>query len=159
MAISALADNSTPVEVKYYKRSWNGTSVTSAEVTENITPVPDGGAMTSGKYFLNRNITVKDRINLTGSTELILGDGFTLDVKGIYVPARSTLTIYGQYRDTGSINSHPSTGSGIGGKSENDNGSIVIHGGIIKAVGADHCAGIGSNDSCTTGNITIYGAL
>ena len=48
--------------------------------------VPDGGKMTSGKYYLDRNLTLDERIFLTGDTELVLGDGNKLDVKGLYIP-------------------------------------------------------------------------
>ena len=65
--------------------------------------------------------------------------------------------MYGQTEGTGKIYSHPDSGAGIGGYTGYDNGNIVIHGGIIEAVGAKHCAGIGSNDGCKTGSITIYG--
>ena len=90
---------------------------------------------------------------------MVLGDGFTLDVKGLYIPQGSTLEIYSQSdgENAGRIRSHPSGGAAIGGYSENDNGDIVIHGGNIEARGADHCAGIGSNDGNTGGSITIYG--
>ena len=145
------------VSVTYVRQEWNGAEVVSTSITENIPVVPTDGSMTSGKYYLNSNVTVNNRVLLTGSTELILGDGYTLDVKGLYVPEGSTLTIYGQTAGTGKIYSHPSGGAAIGGYSGHDNGDIVIHGGTIQAEGYDHCAGIGSNDGKTGGSITIYG--
>ena len=155
-AAQAKADTGVP----YVERSWNGTSVVSADETHDAEPVPTDGGMTSGWYYLNSNVTVNGRVaSITGDVSLILGDGYTLDVKGLYVPADSTLTIYGQSDGDGAgrFISHPDGGAGIGGYSGHDNGNIVIHGGIIEAKGGEHCAGIGSNDGRTGGAITIYG--
>ena len=156
MGAAASADDQLP-SVAYLQWEWNETELVPIGVTEDIPAVPADGSMTVGKYFLNRDVSVNGRVELTGDTELILGDGFTLDVKGLYIPAGSTLTIYGQAAGTGKIYSHPSGGAGIGGYSEHDNGNIVIHGGTIEANGYDNCAGIGTNDGRTGGSITIYG--
>ena len=69
--------------------------------------------MTDGWYYLNNNVTVDGRVLLTGDTNLILGNGHTLDVKGIFVPQGSTLTIYAQRndKDAGSIISTPAGGA------------------------------------------------
>ena len=152
-AAAALADGAVP----YVERSWNGTQVVSTDQTHTAVPVPSNGNMTSGWYYLNSNVTKNGRVeSINGDVHLILGDGYTLDVKGLYVPSGSTLFIYGQANGTGKIYSHPSGGAAIGGYSGHDNGNIEIHGGTIEATGYDHCAGIGSNDGRTTGTITIY---
>ena len=52
--------------VNYIERSWNGTQVVSETKTMQAQPVPSNGSMTLGKYFLNSNVTVNDRIYLTG---------------------------------------------------------------------------------------------
>ena len=157
-----VTDSQESVSVSYVEHKWNGSAVESETKTADAAPVPSDGNMTSGWYYLNSNVTKSGRIEtITGDVNLILGDGFTLDVKGLYVPVGSTLTIYGQNPDSsldnGKIYSHPSGGAAIGGYSGHDNGSIVIHGGNIVANGYDHCAGIGSNDGRTGGSITIYG--
>ena len=144
--------------VPYVERTWDGTKVVSETKTADAAAVPSSGDMTGGWYYLNSHVTKNARIeSITGDVSLILGDGCTLDVEGLYVPAGSTLTVYGQTEGTGKICSHPSGGAAIGGYSEHDNGNIVIHGGIIQADGYDNCAGIGSNDSRTGGAIAIYG--
>ena len=154
---AALAENIVNF-VPYVARTWNGTNVVSETRTIDATAVPSDGNMTGGWYVLNSNVTKDGRIeSITGDVNLILGDGCTLDVKGLYVPAGSTLTIYGQTEGTGKIYSHPSGGAAIGGYSGHDNGNIVIHGGTVQATGYNNCAGIGSNDGQTTGDITIYG--
>ena len=142
----------------YMERSWSGGKVVSvSRVRQDIDVFPNSTTVAAGWYYLNDNVTVDGRVSLEGDTSIILRDGKTLDVKGLYIPQGSTLTIYGQSAGTGKIYSHPGTGAGIGGKSGSTNGSIVIHGGIIEATGADHCAGIGTNDGKTGGAITIYG--
>ena len=90
---AALADGT----VSYVKRSWNGTQVVSTDKTQTAVPVPSDGNMTSGWYILDSNVTKNGRVeSITGDVCLILGDGYTLDVKGLYVPQGSTLTIYAQ---------------------------------------------------------------
>ena len=147
--------------IDYIECSWTGTRVDSTrQWKEEVQTVPSDGSMTSGWYYLNSNVSVDGRINLTGDTYLILGDGFTLDVKGIFIPQNSTLTIYAQSNGNtaGKIYSHPDGGgAAIGGKSKSNNGSVEIHGGTIIADGDGHCAGIGTNDGKTGGSITIYG--
>ena len=145
--------------VSFVRRSWNGSSVVSEnDERDGVTPVPADGAMESGWYYLNSNVTVNGRINLTGDTWLILGDGYKLDVKGIFIPWGKTLTIYGQSGGTGKIYSHPTSGgAAIGGKSGENSGSVVIHGGVIEAYGDTNCAGIGTNDDKKGGKIVIYG--
>ena len=162
--ISKTEPNADAAEaVSYIERSWDGTEVNyETKTRDNVNTVPDNGAMTSGWYYLNSNVTVNDRIYLTGDTWLILGDNCTLDIKGLYVPQGSRLTIYAQSDgdNTGKLISKPNSGgAGIGAARDNHpGGNIVIHGGNIEAKGDDHCAGIGSNDgNGTTAPIMIYG--
>ncbi len=142
--------------ISYVKRSWDGSQVVSETAYVDAVPVPSNGNMTGGWYYLDGNVTKNGRVeSITGNVNLILTDGCTLDVKGLYVPPNTTLTVYGQSGETGKLYSHPSGGAGIGGYSGHDNGNIVIHGGTIDAYGYDHCAGIGSNDGQTGGDIVI----
>ena len=148
------------VGTAYIQRSWDGEKVVEETkyTSEQAQSVPADGQMTSGFYYLDRDVTVDGRIELTGDTWLILGDGFTLDVKGLYIPEGSKLTIYGQGEEKGKLYSHPNGGgAAIGGYSGHDNGTIVIMGGTIVAEGDGNCAAIGSNDSRATGDITIFG--
>ena len=148
-------------DVSYIKRSWDGKKIVSTSQNAEANPVPADGHMTSGWYYLDSDVKVNRRISLTGDTNLILGDGHTLDVKGIYVPAGTTLAVYAQSDgdQAGKIVSHPSSGAAIGATSgKHRGGSVEIHGGRIEATGHKHCAGIGSNDGDgTTAPITIYG--
>ena len=146
--------------VTYITRSWNSTAVNSTEATRNdVIPFPESQEIAPGWYYVNRNLTINGRVCLQGDTQIILGDGFTLNVKGLYIPSECTLTIYAQSNgeNAGKLISKPSGGAAIGGYSGHDNGNIVIHGGTVQATGASHCAGIGTNDGKTGGSITIYG--
>ena len=163
--IEFRAQSSATDSVIYIERSWDASEkkvVSESKPAESAAPVPDNGNMTSGWYYLDKNIKVDGRINLEGNTHLILCDGCKLDVKGIYVPKGSTFSIYAQSdgEDAGKIYSHPSSGAGIGAKSDNHpGGNVVIHGGNIEAEGHDHCAGIGGNDGDEkdVGDFTMYG--
>ena len=120
-------------DVSYVDHVWNGSAIVTEAKTHDAVPVPSDGNMTSGWYYLNSDVVVNGRIEtITGDVNLILGDGCTLNVKGLYVPAGKTLTVYGQIAGTGKIYSHPEKnqgGAGIGGYKDHDNGNIVIHGG------------------------------
>ena len=95
--------------------------------------------------------------SITGDVNLILGDGCTLNVKGLFVPPGKTLTIYGQSAGTGLLHSETGSGAAIGGYAGHDSGSIVIHGGRVEAFGGTNRAGIGTNDGQAGGAIVIYG--
>ena len=121
--------------VTYIERSWDDVKVVDTEATSprSTADFPESRTVEGGWYYLSRDITINDRVSLTGDTHLILGDGRTLDVEGIYVPKGSTLTIYSQ--------------------SDGENSGKII------AEGDSHCAGIGSNDGngSDTGSFTMYG--
>ena len=146
--------------VPYVKRSWNGSSVVDDPATaETAFLVPSDGNMARGWYYLDRDLNLNKRICLEGDTNLILGDGCTLTVKGLYVPAGSVLSIYGQTEGTGALVSKPSEGAAIGAYPGHNSGNIFIYGGSIQATGANHCAGIGGNDADEgmVPDVTIYG--
>ena len=155
-----LADVDTAVT--YIERRWDGKKVVDEEKTrsEDISPFPNSTSVPAGWYYVDGKVTVKDRVSLSGDTYLILSDGCELNVRGLYIPKGSTLTIYGQSKDSGQLNSDPDGkgGTAIGAYSKHEGGEIIIHGGTITAEGDNHCAAIGSNDGDgTAGNITIYG--
>ena len=116
-----------------------------------------GTDVPSGMYVVRDSVTVNGRVMLGGDTSILLCDGCELNVKGLFIPKGKTLTIYGQSGSTGKLISKPTSGgAAIGGYSMTPNGSIVIHGGNIEAIGDGNCAGIGSNDAQTTDEIVIY---
>ena len=82
----------------YIERSWSDGKVESEKKAKlsGWQEFPENDSVPAGWYYLNRDVTVNGWVSLTGDTYLILGDGKKLDVKGLYVPEGSTLTIYGQ---------------------------------------------------------------
>lgn len=145
----------------YFKAELvNGNPQWSWKYTDNEwIAFPEDKSIPSGRYVLDRDVTVKDRVSLEGDTWLVLTDGRTLDVKGLYVPKGATLTVYGQEKETGKIVSKPSAGAGIGAYSGHPGGNVEVCGGTIEATGHDHCAGIGGNDGngADIGSFTMFG--
>ena len=88
----------------------------------------------------------KLRLNLAGENTLV-GTG----APAIYVAAGAELTLEG----SGSVNATGKNGAGIGGKNEENNGTITINGGTIVAKGDRFGPGIGTGKFATGGKITI----
>ena len=150
--------------VPYVERSWDGEKIVSKKTTRNNgqwQPFPENANITSGWYYLDRDVTKNGRVeSITGDVNLILGDGHTLDVKGLYVPAGSTLTIYGQSdgENAGKICSRPGKsqgGAGIGG----EGGTAYIGGGSLKVILPDrsyNCDAIGrGHEDSVSGTVYI----
>ena len=118
-------------------------------------------------------------IKVNGNVNLVLVDGVSMTVvggpgkAGINVPYGSSLTIYGQDNNTGTLTAsgNPgdewgSGGAGIGGNSVNDYngyencGTITINGGtIIASSGNGYAAGIGGGYYGYCGTVTINGGI
>ncbi|MCR4892286.1 MAG: hypothetical protein K5989_08930, partial [Lachnospiraceae bacterium] len=113
---------------------------------------------------VKEDVTISDRITVSGNAHLILCDGKTLTAEqGIEVTEGNTLNIYGESNSTGTL-----TASGyynydksekapaIGGSSDNC-GTINIHGGIVNANGTGRdCAGIGGAIDEDGGTFNMY---
>ena len=101
----------------------------------------------SDTYVLESDVTIEDRIRVTGQVTLQLNEGCTLTAsKGITVNSNDVLIING----TGVLNATGSNRSaGIGGEYLNNTSSllyagiIIINGGTVTATGGDEAAGIG----------------
>ena len=114
----------------------------------------------TGWYAVTSNTSNSNRIEVTGSVNLILCDGATFtSYLGIEVPTGKSITIWGQSGGTGRLNViWPNTWSaGIGGSLRAGFGSITIRGGNISAVGHQGAAGIGGGYDGTSGVIDIRG--
>ena len=114
-------------------------------------------ALTNGNtYTVTANVTITNRIIVTGTVNLVLGDGTTLHApKGIHVSEGNTLTISGTGALT--IDNVDSWYAGIGIYSGTC-GTINITGGIINVKGGDGACGIGgTTGNAKCGDITISG--
>src|SRR5574344_2192780 len=94
-------------------------STSSALCTSYQTVTSSTSAMSDGWYVVNSNENVSGSITISGTVNLILCDGYTLTVTdGIRCLEGSTLNIYGQSNNTGTLKSSATTQevSGIGGE-------------------------------------------
>ena len=138
------------------------------EVTEPVTVieegvsawnVEDGGAW----YVAEHDVTLTERVEVTGAVSLLLCDGVTLTMeKGVHVAGENVLTIYGQETGTGTLTGFstvPDDCAGIGGNRNEDAGVLAFNGGVIKGVqGGATAAGIGGGDQGDGGTITVDGS-
>lgn len=114
----------------------------------------------AGWYVVSSDVTISDRITISGAVNLILVDGAKLTASsGITVETGNSLTIYGQAGGTGELEATGSSGAaGIGGGDFYATGGIVIiNGGTVIATGGNDAAGIGGGRWGNGGEVTING--
>ena len=123
-------------------------------LTDGTTSWTDGN-----RYVLDSNVTISERITVTGSVTLVLRDGYTLTAsEGIGVNEGNSLTIQAEGAGTGELIANgPSWWSGIGGNDNCSTGTIVINSGHVSARGGNRGAGIGGSATSSVGTITING--
>ena len=161
--------------VSYTAYKWENNALTqTTETVSDYTVVtkdiiknsPDGKGLLSGTYVVTENTTVEDYVYIRkGQTvNLIVPKGVTLTCKqGIgcgYDKNKeyATLNIYGEGKIVANGKKYA---AGIGGKDDETNGSITIHGTEIEATGGHHGAGIGGGEGgqdpdASSPTITIY---
>ena len=111
-----------------------------------------------GWYVVNSDVTIGQRVTVSGDVKLILTDNCQLTVNGgIQVSEGNALAIYAQSTAEGSMGRLEATATGpfdagIGG-SLGSCGTVIIYGGKVNAIADMRGAGIGGSG----GNITIYG--
>ena len=151
-------------EVPYYDPA-DGT----VKTFDTYSPVPETlQTMDTGVYVVTKDVTLSQRLTVTGDVQLVLMDGTILVANaGINVPQGKTLTIWGQSglysvpgealktHGTGVLNATGSNQSAaIGGNRAETAGDIFIRGGVINTAGY-YGAGIGGGDIGVCGRITI----
>ncbi len=141
-------------------------------VTDYTTIDENSTTWYSGWYVVGEEVSISERITVSGDVYLILADGATLTAsQGISVTKGNSLTIYaqsdgekqGKLTATGTGNSRGY--AGIGGNNATnqiDFGTIQIYGGDITATGGTRAAGIGGggvmqNGAELNGKIVIGG--
>ena len=127
-----------------------GSFVTNNIVTSTTT------TLTSGLYYVISNVTVTERIQVSGDVTLNLGEGATLTAnKGIELSKFNSLTINGPGALT--IDGCDHHKSGIGAFQY---GNITINGGTVNVTGGTGGAGIGGDYHNRSGQaITINGGV
>jgi|GEM_PF-6278352 len=132
----------------------------SLKTAENVTVIDAFTfEMESGWYAVTADVTVDYRIICTGEINLILADGCTLTaVRGVSVndENNTSLTVYGQQSGSGKLVTENVTAysAGIGGDDTYSSGQITINGGTFDVVGGNCGAGIGGGYN-GNGNVTI----
>ena len=110
-------------------------------------------------YVVNEDAEIDERVEVSGTVNLVLCDGVTLTVeKGIHVTGENSLTIYGQEARDGRIDATAiEEQAAIGGNSDEPGGILTINGGTIDVKGGVDAAGIGGGfgSNGTGGYITI----
>lgn len=135
--------------VEYIERGWDGSAVTEQPKTvDTYTPIDEStvtwnGSTTGGWYVAQGDITINQRVTVTGDVHLILTDGCTLTVNGgIQVEEGYSLTIYGQSdgadtmgKLTASITSENTDlyNAAIGGNAGETGGTLTVCGGTVEA--------------------------
>ncbi len=147
---SSTAFAATVSNVEYIDANGNKQTCASAPVVENGTIT-----WSAGWYVVDSDVTIAERITVSGEVHLILADGYTLTAeKGINVSDGNSLTIYGQSGDTGELEAigtgndasiggngganggTDDDGYGIAGGPGTKSGVITINGGTITAQGS-----------------------
>lgn len=138
----------------------------SKQTADNVTVVESSTtAWSDGWYVVNSNVTIDNRVTVSGKVHLILADGASLTANGgINVAENNSFTVYAQSveKNMGTLTvTGGSYGAGIGGRNGDKNGSscgnITINGGTVTATGGPEGAGIGSGSHGSYDTITING--
>ena len=137
-----------------YSESGNWPEERFADLTADQAEWEDGYV-----YRAAGNITIGQRVNVTGNVTLDLAEGATLTCAcGISVFPNNSLTIGGSGTLIADA-SHYEQAAGIGGSERDGNhhsGAILINGGTVTANGGTYSAGIGGSHY-GSGNVTING--
>ena len=162
--------------ISYINKSWNESSkkvdktIATCKSYRSVSEDMDT-TWTEGWYYVNSDVSFANRINVEGTVNIILGDGYKLTANdGIGVAIGNTINIFSQSDgdNTGKLEATV-TGSylsysPLGGPYHEHSGAINIYGGDITATGIATSSGslygsaaIGGSADANTGPITIYG--
>ena len=175
--VIVVASGATNEVISYLEAAWDGNkkqvvytekTINAAQVTKLATNTT---AWNTGWYIATSDITISNRVTVSGTVHLILKNGVTLKAtKGISVDQNNTFYIHGQSNDTGKMgilySRYDSTtgqaAAGIGGSGRGKKaGKITIDGGKIFTSGSREAggAGIGGGFQATGTNTTINGGV
>ena len=154
----------TPIQ--YLECSWDGANVKeetkTLETYNELTSKDDTYDLQGDWYVVKRNDVKIDKINVVGTgNHLVLCDDSKLNVKQLNVGEGAELSIHCGPKKNGVLvadnRGYISDAAGIGGLDNQTMGTLIIHGGKIKASGNSYAAGIGGGDAGHGGTIIIYG--
>ena len=137
----------------------------SKQTADNVTVVESSmTAWNGGWYVVNSNVTIGDRVTVSGEVHLILADNAKLTANGgINVAENNSFSVYAQSvgENTGRLTANSGGwDAGIGGGNGKAAGTITIHGGEVTANGSNGGAGIGGGSGAgfdtSGGTITIH---
>ena len=147
--------------VSYLSRSWNGSEVVTETKTADCVDYNSGITDLNGWYYVNGKHEVSQRLNVTGTANIIIQDGSTLSAKdGIHVPPGTTLNVYNAPGgENGTLECVADTNylAAIGGNEDEACGTVNIYSGTVTAKADVDGAGIGGGDDGFGGYINIYG--
>ena len=167
--LSVTANAATdPVPYIYYTNnvSTEGTCTDYTIVATDTTTW--GTAENTTWYVVSGEVTISSRVTVNGTVNLILRDGAKMTVNGgIGLDNGNTLNIYPETEDgTGELNANASSNycPGIGGTHITGGysvacGTLTIHGGVIKAQGAENGPGIGNSGQGALKGIQAAGTV
>ena len=150
--LCAPAALAATTEATYLDAAGTEYTVKATVVTEEDSAWSD---TTNGWYVVQGNVSLANRVTVSGDVHLILADSAHLFVSGgIRLEGDNTLTIYAQStgETMGELTARSANGNaGIGGNSfsADNSGALTINGGTVKAEGYVGGAGIGSGKGGT----------
>ena len=118
-------------------------------------------------YVVDDDVIMQSRLNVQagGPVHIILKRDKTLETQnnggsnrvGIELPEGATLCVYQErIGEGGSIDAESDQGAAIGGKGDEGCGTLIVHGGIIRAKSfSDNCSAIGSGSLSNSGGALI----
>ena len=124
-------------------------------------------SLTSGWYLVRGNVSIANRVSVSGGVHLILADGavFTAE-KGIDVDSTDSLTFYAQTTDESEMGEvvipaqdQYDLNAGIGNSFAATGGTVTFNGGRFTVNGVSQSAAIGAARKGKFGNITINGGV
>ena len=151
--------------VSYLSRSWDGSQVVTETKTADCQDYNSGITDLNGWYYVNGYYEVSQRLNVTGTANIVINDGSTLLAKdGIHVPEGTTLNVYNTTPggENGRMVCQVDTdnAAAIGGNEGENCGTVNIYSGTVIAntrENGEDAAGIGGGYGGYGGHINIYG--
>ena len=157
-------DTAEKEEVTYKYWQWDSSTSKWVQLTDTITDYTVVTSSTTelknGFYVVNSNVEIKDRVDVSWDTKLIICDGAELKVpKGIDISEYDSLTIFTNNSGTGKLtidncdSGYPALGS------KGNTGDVYIYACTINVQGGYKSAAIGCGDAenCNGGVFEIFG--